>query len=76
MLFNFKLQKKKQHTHTQKQQYFFSLFQTSLKFNRFSVFPGQTDFQKTGPCVLEQRQIYSMKSTGDTQEAVASSRHD
>ena len=30
----------------------------------------------TGPCVLEQRQIYSMISTGDTQEAVASSRHE
>ena len=75
MLFNFKLKKKNTHTH-KSNSIFFSLFQTSLKFNRFSVFPGQTDFQKTGPCVLEQRQIYSMKSTGDTQEAVASSRHD
>ena len=27
-------------------------------------------------CVLEQRHIYSQKSTGNTQEAVAPSRHD
>ena len=27
-------------------------------------------------CVLEQRQIYSPKSIGNTQEAVAPSRHD
>ena len=27
-------------------------------------------------CVLEQRQIYSPKSTGNTREAVAPSRHD